>query len=279
MMDLIIRPSSLSDAVDCPRRFAARHLRDLLAAAGYTVAGKRPAHVGAAVGTGLHTYAAHTLITHLQTGTDPSEEDSQAAAIQEMRERMEAEGCDWDELTKDTNTAEKQLLRMSRSWHRHTRPQIQPVLVEERLECVVAEGVVMSGQIDVAASRGNGIMVRDNKTTKVKRAAHVQLGAYGLLLTSHGHDVQALVVDHIPRVKIDDEQPTPETRPVALRAAVEEAMQAVEDIGRRVAEFRARAADPNGRSPIAAFPANPASGLCSARFCPAHSTSTCRVHT
>jgi hypothetical protein len=192
---------------------------------------------------------------------------------------MEQEGVDWDELTRDTNTAEKQLLRMSRAWRTHIAPTIDPVLVEERLDVQVAEGVIMSGQIDVADTAGNGVKIRDNKTTKQKRSAHCQLGGYALLLNSHQFDPRGACIDHIPRVALRDEQPTPVSYEIPLREAVEDAMEVVEEIGRRVTEFRARAANPHGRSPIAAFPANPASSLCSARWCPAWGTNTCRAHT
>lgn len=275
---LIIRPSSLSDWLDCRRRFAARHLKDLIASAGYTVAGARAAHVGAAVGTGLHGGAAHTLITRMQTGSDPAEADAEAIAINEMRLRMEQDGCDWDDVTRDVNTAEKQLRRMLRSWQRHIAPTIKPQLVEERLEVDVTEGIGMSGQLDIADTAGNSLRIRDNKTTKQRRSAHAQLGAYGLLLNSHGYDVAGLAIDHVPRTPLRDEQPVPQTHEIPLRAAVEDAMQAVEEIGRDVAEFRRRAANPHGRDPIATFPSNPSSALCNARFCPAWGTNTCRVH-
>lgn len=278
--DLIIRPSSLADYLDCPRRFAARNLRDMLAAAGYTVGPRKPSHIGASVGTGLHAAAAHTLTARLQTGSDPAPADSEELGIVEMRDRMAAEGVDWDEITRDPNTAEKQLRRMVRSWQKHIGPTIRPQLVEQRLVVQVSDGVVMSGQFDVAdtATEGNGVRIRDNKTTKVRRAAHAQLGAYGLILNSHEIEVAGAAIDHIPRVRVDAEQPIPETHEVPLREAVEDALEAVEGIGRCVDEFRRRAADPRGRNPISAFPANPASALCNARWCPAWGTNTCRVH-
>ena len=276
----IVRPSSLADSLDCPRRFAARHLKDLLASAGYTVGGPRPSHIGASVGTGLHAGAAATLIERLRTGADLPAADAEALAIEEMRQRMATEGVTWDEVTQDTNTAERQLRRMMVSWQRHVAPTVRPQLVEERLEVEIAPGLHMSGQLDVADTAGNALRVRDNKTTKHRRAAHAQLGAYGLLLHSHGWQVAGLAIDHIPRVKISDEQPVPETREIPLREAISDAMQAVEDIGRRIETFRQRAADARSPTdPISAFPANPGSALCNPRYCPAHGTNACRIHT
>ncbi len=276
--DLIIRPSSLADWLDCPRRFAARHLRDMLASAGYDVNERRPGHIGAHVGTGLHAAAAHVLKARLATGTDAAQADANAIAIAEMRERMQAEGCQWDDVTHDLNTAEKQLLRMMGAWRQHIAPQIRPQLIEERLECMVAPGIIMSGQVDVADTIGNGVKIRDNKTTKQARSAHAQLGAYGVLLASHSYDVQGAAIDHIVRTSLKNEQPKPETREVAFRPAVDDAIEAIEQIGATVEKFQQRAADPNGRSPIAAFTANPGSALCSARWCPAFGTNTCRAH-
>lgn len=276
---LIIRPSSLSDWLDCPRRFAARHLRDMLASAGYTVGGRRAGHIGAHVGTGLHGAAAHTLIGRLQHGKDPSEGDAEAVGIAQMRARMEEDGVEWDDSTRDPNTAEKQLRRMVRAWRERIAPEIRPQLVEERLEVEVAAGIGMSGQLDIADTAGNGVCVRDNKTTKQRRSAHAQLGAYALLLHSHGWDVQGLRIDHIARAPLSAPQPTPETREVALRPAMEDAMEAVNQIGRAVEAFRARAADPRSPvSPISVFSANPSSSLCSSRWCPAWGTTACRAH-
>jgi hypothetical protein len=285
----IVRPSSLADFSDCSRRWAARHLRSDLAAAGYELQPPGPSHVGALVGTGVHYGAAYTLSGMTGSGALPRIADAQEAAIVGFRERMEVEGVTWDEVTDKPNTAERQIQRMTRSYCVEVAPQIRPLLVEERVEAEVFPGWIISGQADnlgtlvldvenageVAAA---GLVLRDLKTGRVKRHHGPQLAVYSMLFAAHGHDVQSALVDFIPRVALKKEQPPAEEHPIDLVTARQDAWSLLRSISRDVAEFEARVANPSGEDPRGAFLANPASSLCSVRFCPAHGTRWCSSH-
>ncbi len=278
--DLIIRPSSLTTFADCPRRWAARHLREEVAAAGYTTGRALPMGAGAAVGSGVHAAAAYTLGQKIQTGgaSIGSDTDAEEAGIVEIRERVEREGFDADQATPDLNTAEKQIRRMSRAYRRSDAVAEQPLQSEERLEAVVVDGIVLSGQVDALMVGNPDQTVRDLKTGTSRRANGMQYGAYALIWRAHGHHPQQLVEDYLARVPLRIEQPLPTAHRIDVQNAMLEAWETIDAIGRAVAEFRARAADPKGRPPNMAFRANPASPLCSEKWCPARGSDFCRAH-
>jgi hypothetical protein len=278
--DLIIRPSSLTTYADCPRRWAARHLREEVASAGYTTGRALPMNAGAAVGSGVHAAAAYTLGQKIQTGgaSIGSDSDAEEAGITEIRARIEQEGFDADAATPDLNTAEKQIRRMSRAYRRSDAVAETPLQSEERLEATVADGVVLSGQVDALMVGDPDQTVRDLKTGVSRRANGAQYGAYALIWRAHGHRPQHLIEDYLRRVPIQKEQPLPTAHRIDVQTAMLEAWETIDAIGHAVAEFRRRAADPNGRPPNMAFRANPASPLCSAKWCPANGTDFCRAH-
>ncbi len=281
MMERTVRPSSLTDYLDCPRRFAARHLRDEVAAAGYTLGIRSPASAGALVGSGVHGGAAWTLQQMRDTGAAGTEADAIEQAIVTLRERIEAEGADWDETTDRVNTAEQQVQRMTKVFRRQVAPQIVPILVEERVEAEFAPGWLLSGQIDAMrtlATSQSGHGIRDTKTGTKAPANAVQYGAYGLLFTAHAYQPTEIDEDYIARVKLSREQPDAVTLRIDARQAMQDAHETLHAIVRDTDEFARRVADPRGLPPPGAFRPNPASALCSARWCVAHGTSFCRSH-
>ena len=278
MDDLVVRPSSLADWSDCSRRFAARDLANMLAAAGYEIRKRGPAiHIGAAVGTAVHAYAYATVAPRMAGNplAQPDQAEEQAIAAF----RAETDGSvDWDEVTSTANDAERQIRRMSRAWRATMAEDIVPVLMEERLEADTGNGIVLSGQPDLAQDMGPHIRVRDMKSNKIRRSPHLQVGAYASLLEAHDFRVGEVAMDHIPRAKLSKPQPDPTLVVLDLASAKADAWRALQDIERCVTEFEKRAADPCGGSSITAFAPNPASMLCSARWCPAWGTNTCRAH-
>jgi hypothetical protein len=278
--DLVIRPSSLTTFNDCPRRWAARNLRDEVAAAGYTASRSIAMNAGAAVGSGVHAAVAYTLGQKIATGgaSIGTDADAEEAGIVEVRERVEKEGFDADKATPDLNTAERQIRRMSRAYRRSDAVAETPLQSEERLEAVIADGIALSGQVDALMVGDPDQTVRDLKTGTSRRANGVQYGAYALIWRAHGHRPQLLVEDYLRRVPLAHEQPMPEPHRIDVQTAMLEAWETIDAIARAVAEFRRRAADPNGRPPNMAFRSNPGSSLCSARWCPAWGTDFCQAH-
>lgn len=272
-----IRPSSIQTYLDCERRFAAHHLTDLVSAQGYTIGPVRKSHVGAIVGSGLHAAAEFTLSAKMTSGLLGSDADAEGAGMAAMEERAVAEGCEFDDATPTFDTAQKQLRRMARSWRRHIAPEIVPLQVEQRIEADLGDGFHLTGQPDIV-TEAPVVTVRDLKTNRVRKAPHVQLGGYGLMVRAHGHDVKRLVQDSVPRTPLREEQATPEVIEVALHAAMLDAFEALQAIKRSVQEFEKRAADPNGQAPRSAFKVNPSSPLCSAKWCRAFGSDFCPVH-
>jgi hypothetical protein len=271
-----IRPSSLTTYQDCPRRFAARHLADDLAAAGYQLRTLGSVHIGAAVGSGVHAAASYTLEEKRTTGTLGNDGEAEDRAVEEFDNRVE-HGVDWDATTANLSTAKKQLARMSKVYRRLLAPSITPILVEKRLTADIGDGWEVSGQLDTMAGDPDR-SIRDLKTGVQQRANGVQYATYAMLFASHGFQATELLEDFLQRVRIDKEQPPPTTHRIDIMSAQADAMEAMDGIKRDTALFLARVADRNGRPAPSAFRPNPASSLCAARWCPAWGTEFCKAH-
>lgn len=280
MTDLIVRPSSLTTFSACQRRWSGRHMRQEIEAAGYTLRDGLMSHVGGAVGTGVHAANARSLEEKMRTGGASlgTDSDAEEVGIVAFRERVMAEGCDWDEVTPEPNTAETQIRRMSRAWRRSEASAGMPLAIEERLEATVRPGLVVSGQVDALMTGDPDQTVRDTKTGTSRRANGPQYGAYLLVWRANGHSPSAIVEDYLRRVPLKKEQPLPEAHDIDINVAQQEAWEIIEALGAAVDEFRRRAANPNGRAPNMAFRSNPADSLCSARWCPCHGTDYCKAH-
>ena len=270
----LLRPSSLTGWPDCGRRFAARHLQDLVLSAGYDLRRDIRPHVGAAVGSAVHAAAAYTLEQKREHGDLGSATEAENRAEAALLERT-ADGTMWDEVTPSISTAKVQAARMARSYRRHIAPHVVPLLIEERLVADVGDGWQLSGQADLLAGDPDREL-RDLKSGR-KRNNAVQYGGYGIVLSAHGLGPREIYEDFIPRVRTSVDQPPPETEVIPLRHAVAEAWDTIDAIKAAVSEFERRAADPSGRDPAGAFRANPSSSLCGEKWCPAHGTSFCRI--
>lgn len=278
----LIRPSSLTTYLDCARRFAARHLRVNIQAAGYDLRAGMASGVGAAVGTGVHSAAGWMLEQKRATGRLGSENDAIEHGIVSFRDRAESDGCEWDDTTRDVGTAEKQIVRMAKVYRAQVAPRLLPVEIEERVEADVGTpGWSVSGQLDVLAREdgtSNLNRIHDTKTGVSARANGPQYGAYALLFEAHGYEIGSIVEDYIARVPLRREQPDALAVSIDVQAARQDAWEAIHAIQRDATEFAARAANPTGAPPHGAFSPNPASQMCSARWCPAHGTAFCRSH-
>lgn len=284
MKERIVRPSSLTSYLDCPRRWAARHLRDEVVTAGYELNTSPPTSAGALVGSGVHAGAAWTLEQMRAAGSAGPEADAVEQAILGFRDRLTIEGADWDETTDRPNTAEAQITRMVKVYRRQVAPGIEPIEIEQRAEASFAPGWIVSGQLDTlarnaaaAAGPDAGQTIRDLKTGR-KRANGVQYGTYSMIFEAHGYLPTTIIEDFIPRVRLSKEQPDAEPVALDLATARQDAWETLHAVRRDTDEFVRRVADPNAEAPTGAFRPNPGSSLCSARWCPAHGTRFCRSH-
>jgi len=271
-----IRPSSLTSASDCMRRWAAHHISDDLAAAGYSLNPRSSLHIGAAVGSGVHAGVSFTLETKRDTGEMGAESEAVDRAVAEFETRAAEEGLHFDEVTRSAGVAQQQIARMTRSYRKHVAPDVEPRLVETRLVVDIGQGWRLSGQGDVLAGDPTND-VRDVKTGARRRANGVQYGAYALIFQAHGFTATGIIEDFIPRVRIANEQPPPTSTQIAVSTALSEAVAAMTDIQRSVAAFEGLLKD-GSAAPETALRANPASALCSPQFCRAHGTRFCRAH-
>lgn len=273
---LTIRPSSLTTAADCPRRWAAHHLSDMLATAGYELRPSRAIHVGAAVGGAVHAAAGFTMATKKATGTLGNETEAIDRAEAEFDDRAQY-GVTWDQATSDVSTAKRQITRMAKTYRRQVAPDLMPLLVEHRLVADVGDGWEISGQLDTLAGDPDDI-IEDLKTGTTRRANGVQYATYAMLFRTHGYTVRRIAEDFIRRVPIAHTQPDVERIDIDLAPAIADAWELIEAIKHDTAEFQARVADPHGRPAPNAFRANPASMLCGERWCRAWGTDFCRAH-
>ena len=279
----IVRASSTSDWPDCNRRGATKLLRKEIIAAGHNLR-ELPPGIGSAVGTSVHKAASVMLDEKAKSGELPPASVATDAAVETMREHI-APGILFDKSTIDAQEAEAQVLRMVAVYRRDVAPDIQPLIVEERLEARVpwsTQGLILSGQADVIAREPG--KVRDLKTGTKKRNHNPQIGSYSLLARSTGIDVTAAGIDFIPRVHITNRtkvQSQPgaliETHNVAIAETA--AANVIKHIDMSIKTFRegdeARGILPGDPW---AFQANPSSMLCSPKYCPAFGTTFCREH-
>jgi PD-(D/E)XK nuclease superfamily len=273
---VVIRCSSLSAWPDCPRRGAARLFRLEIEAAGYRLR-SAPRGIGAVVGTAVHAGAQSALEEKAQTGELPPVNLALDAARDRLVEEIGRGEVAYDAATGTRADALRQVISMTRVYHRAVAPGVLPIIVEERLEAEVAPGVILSGQPDVVAREPH--KVRDLKTgARAAAGSHApQLGGYSLLARSHGLDIVEAEIDFVQRVGAGKPQPEPTSKVVAVALAETAASNILRSIEGDLRTFRdgdaARRVLPGDPW---AFQANPNSILCSAKFCPAHGTDFCR---
>jgi hypothetical protein len=270
----IIRASALSSYPDCNRRGAARLFRQEIEAAGFKLRSP-PRGVGAAIGTAVHRAAEVALGEKAKTGELPPASVATDCAAQTLSEQL-ADGIAFDATTQTRAEASRQTVGMARTYHRVIAPDVQPIIVEERLEAEVAPGLVLSGKPDVVAREPQSI--RDLKTGARAAGSNApQIGGYSLLARTHGLDIQTAAVDFIRRVGPKTAQPDPVSKPVPIAAAETAAINIIRHIEADLRTFRH--GDPVRRilpGDPWSFQANPASILCSPKWCSAFGTAFCR---
>jgi hypothetical protein len=275
MTDVFIRASSLSGYADCPRRAAAKIFAAAVKEMGFELR-QIPSSIGASIGTAVHTGMATTLMHKAETGELAPEDATTDEVIASLRDRA-AEGVLFDRETPELNTAEQQALRMTRVYRSTVAPQIEPILVERRLEAEVKPGLILTGQSDVIAREPG--KVRDLKTGNKMGNHAPQIGAYSLLARSTGVEINAACIDFVQRVSMKKPQPDAISSPVEVIRAETAAINVIRRMDHDLQVFTAgdheqglAAGDPW------AFLANPSSMLCSAKWCPAHGTPFCTEH-
>jgi hypothetical protein len=271
----IIRASALLSYPDCNRRSAARLFRPEIEAAGYRLR-HIPRSIGAAIGTAVHKAAQVLLGEKAASGVLPPASVGDAA-LDELHVQLGQGDIAYDaSFTLNRNEATRQTVGMTQIYRSVVAPKVEPILVEERLEAEVAPGLVLSGHADVVAREPGA--VRDLKTgVRRPRSVAPQLGAYSLLSRSHGLDITRALIDFIQRVRPARPQPDPLSSSLEVAQAETAATNILRHIEGDLATFRH--GDPVRRilpGDPWAFQANPASVLCSPKYCSAFGTEFCR---
>ena len=265
MTDFLLRASSLTEFPDCERRFAARHLGDLVGAAGFQLR-RLPNGIGAKVGTAVHAGAAHTLRHKMEHGETGPVEQAVEQGIESLRAEV-ASGTVWDDASPTMNIAEHQTKRMVESFSTFVAPTIQPVAVEQELVARFSARIRLIGHLDIAEDMG----VDDNKTGARQRPNHPQYGSYSLLRRSNGFEVSRFREHYIPRVSIKQSQPQPTTTVYPVETCEQSAHAVLGRVEQAIIGFE-KSGD------AWQFLPNPASMLCSDKFCNAWGTSFCLAH-
>ncbi len=265
MIDITIRCSSLSGYNDCPRRWAARHLRGMVVAAGFYPR-SLPSSVGAVIGSGTHSAVAFDLEHKMRTGELAAFKDAEAAGIAELEDRIEKEGVFFDEVSQDLSAAQMQVRRLARVYREDVGSKILPIVVEQRMNVRHATGMIVSGQIDNLIEAPNRL--RDVKTGKNRGANAPQYGGYSRILRAHSKPIATIREDFIRRVPLHKEQPRVVEVSYDIDTCETAAEQALIRIARDVEAFQT-----TGDREV--FMANPSSSLCSDRYCQAWGTSFC----
>lgn len=265
-MQLIkIRVSTLPSYSDCPRRAAARSWRSIIESSGFSLR-SLPNSIGAAIGTGIHDGAAY-IMECKRDETEYTVSNAEELSIVSLRKNI-SDGIVWDKTTGNTNTAEKQIIRIIGLFAVSHAPNIKPQLVEESRSAAIADGFELSGHPDVETATAD---IRDWKQGTVKRPYHSQLGGYSLLRRSQGGTrPSALAKDFFKRVPLDKPQPPVETTLYDVDSAERAAWAIVGHIMRDIKNF-IKSGDPW------CFACNPMSMLCSDKFCCAWGTSFCEL--
>jgi hypothetical protein len=271
---IVIRPSSLPGLADCERRAAAKSLKPQLTRIGWTLRPERRS-IGAIVGTAVHKGVEVSLRHKIKDGTLGTNDDATDQACESIaaQYRDTSDEILPDKVTPNSSAARDQAARMVRSYRTHLAPRLKPLFVESRLEAEFGDRVTISGQSDVMT--GEPGRVRDTKTGTRKRANQAQLGTYMILARAHGHDMQETVEDFVQRVGLRAEQPPPVTYQYDSEIAERSAVATINRFVYAITEFERRLIDLDA-PPEDAFMANPASALCSEKYCPAHGTKFCR---
>ena len=137
----IIRCSALTGYPDCNRRGAARLFWREISAMGFRLR-STPRGIGAAIGSAVHKAAEVILQEKAETGSLPPSTVAADCAAETLAESVR-QGVAYDQTTANQVSGEVQAVGMARAYHRVVAPEVEPIIVEEHLECDVAPGLIL----------------------------------------------------------------------------------------------------------------------------------------
>lgn len=272
-----IRASILPGYLDCQLRAAVTVLGSDFREHGYEI--RRPrSNIGALFGSGMHGGGETALKELMLAGSLMPLSAIEDASIEAFRARH-ADEVQYDgELVMDEDSptidaAEAQLRRAARQWRADVLERAQPIAVESYVEADLIPGVKLTGHADLLHLDGqeDRRILRDLKTSRRKQHGtkfQSQIGAYSLLFRSEGYETTGAQIDHLRRAPLAKPQPAMEMEPLEVEACEQIAHSTLKDFATKALAFRADG-DPSS------FLVNPASQLCSQKFCRAWGTAVC----
>ncbi|RTL42729.1 MAG: hypothetical protein EKK48_12145 [Candidatus Melainabacteria bacterium] len=262
--NILIHPSSLSNYQDCGRRTAVQIFREPIE----TVVGKERIRktfptIGSVVGNAVHAGVAF-MLDRVRCGLDA--DLPAAVALGWAKYAADSfDGVQTDQTTRDTIQARIQIEKMINVFAHQIVPYDKFANIEEEMIVHVDGIFYVVGKPDGRTEYG---VIHDHKTGVKLSSYWAQIGGYSVLYASHDIEVSAAQVNFCKRVKYDKPQPDIEIIPYNLTAAEDAYFDTVERVMRDYEAF-------SRTNSIAAFPANPASFMCSKKYCEAHSTPLC----
>ncbi len=281
---VIVRASSTTGYADCNRRGAARMFRREIEAAGFRL--RRIARsVGACIGSAVHLSASTTLREKAEKGALPPLSVGLDAAMEGLKQQAETaeDGVlfDGNGPARNMADAEAQTRSMATAYHHVIAPQVEPILVETRLEARFSPLLIVSCQSDVVAREPNWL--RDLKTGKRQSTHNPQIGCYSITARTHGYQIDQAAIDFVKRVSVGPRAKSPQPPPTTTFHSVALVENAALNVLRHIENdlLVFRHGDPERRLLAGdpwAFAANPSSILCGPKYCEAWGTDFCREH-
>lgn len=264
-----VHASSLPTHQDCPRRWAAAHVKEVGEA--YELA---PKGIGSILGDRAHAGAARMLLAKQLNGSW----DWQQAAeeqIEELRQIIRTSAITWDKLTREPGVAEKQLLNLLFEFNRGVMPTANAHLVELEMRAKWSEFIRIVGKMDYIEKIDRSWSIGDHKFSSMLSPYHSQLGCYSILLQAQPFfieqegEIKDLILNWIKRVGVRAKvQPEVVQIGYDLEACENAAGKQLDEIEKEVKEYRATG------NPWA-FNANPNSKFCTKASCRAFGTKWC----
>ena len=260
----ILSPSAIPSYNNCARKQAAALFQKEIAEKGFSLR-KLQNNIGAAVGTAIHAGVAH-LLRAKRDGQPGALKEGPDIALAELDNKLKEEVF-FDKTTPTRDQAVEQIKTQLSIYLKSYLPTARPKRIEETLTAVMTEDLVLQGTLDY---QDEADIIHDSKFGARRPEAQGQLGAYSLLVRSHGDRVSGLQVDWIKR---PGKKLIP-SDPVIIKYDVSDSERLAEStihrMQRDLTEFK------NTGDPYV-FAANPMTYLCSEKFCPAHGTDFCKL--
>lgn len=260
-----IRCSTLSNYNDCPRRAASAQFRDIIEEMGEPLR-ERTAGIAPVFGTANHAGIEYALKYKMKYGKLPPIDDAIGAAHTEFTIQATDAEIVFDDKTPNHQVAKDQIAITQKVHREYYQNEMNPVAVEVRMSLQLGDGFELTGAPDEIDHSGT---VNDLKTGTRDSNHAGQLGGYLILALKNGHKVNKAQAQWLPRPKKTDLlKPIDITYPPQMCVSV--AKSVINQIKSDVTMFK------ETQNPWS-FPANPASTMCSDKFCPAHGTKFCEL--